>query len=137
MSKPNLIKPIDVVIERIDKVETTYSTGVSGRRYPQNYIARKTEINLPAQVVFGDNEQIANYTQLGTDEKVKGYMVLRYEDVNNKGIELQRGDKVIKLGQLNVELFLLHSKGDPAAHYPSLGGFTLFRMFFSDREPKG
>lgn len=137
MSNVQLIQPIDIIIERIDKVETTYSNGVSGRRYPQNYIARKTEISLPAQVVFGDNEQIANYTQLGTDEKVKGYCVLRYEDVNSKSIELLRGDKIIKIGQLNTELFFLHSSGDPAAHYTSIGTFTLFRMFFGDRQPVG
>ena len=137
MSNVQLIEPIDVIIERIDKINTTYSSGVSGRRYPQNYVARKTEVSLPAQVVFGDNEQIANHTQLGTDEKIRGYAVLRYEDTRNLSIELQRGDKIIKIGQINTELYLLHSQGDPAAHYSSIGGFTLFRMFFGDRNPIG
>jgi len=137
MSNVKLIEPIDIVIERIDHMETTYSTGPSGRRYPQNYVARKTEISLPAQVVFGDNEQVPNHTQLGTDEKIRGYCVLRYEDVNSKGIELVRGDKVIKVGLLNTDLYFLHSQGDPAAHYSSIGTFTLFRMFFGDRNPVG
>lgn len=132
---PELIEPVKVLIQPINKTATTYSSGVSGRREIQNYVARKSTVTLDAQVVFGDTNQRPNFTQLGVDEQVKGYLVLRYKDLQDAATTLQRGDKIIKLGQLDVEYFLLHSKGDPAAHFSSIGGFTLVRMFFADKEP--
>ena len=50
---------------------------------------------------------------------------------------LKRGDKIIKMGQINTELFILNEGGDPAAHFSGNNQFTLIRMFFSDRKPVG
>ena len=133
----DLIEPIDVTIEQIDKVNTPYPSGPNGIPEIPNYTVRKTAITLPAQVVFGDRDQIPHPTPLGTDEKILGYMVLKYDDLNNSGITLKRGDKVIKMGQIETEVYLSHSQGDPAAHFSGIGGFTLVRMFFVDRNPIG
>jgi hypothetical protein len=133
----DLIEPIDVTIQQIDKDSTPYPTGVSGRKYPVNNIGRKVEMILPAQVVHGDRDQRGNFTQLGADEERKGYILVRYEDLVNKGIQLKRGDKIIKIGQLSTELYLSHSTGDPAAHFTGIGGFTLVRYPFQDRDPVG
>ncbi len=134
--QPELIEPIDVIIEQIDKAATPYSSGLAGRREHMGNVQRKTAITLPAQVAFGDVAMKTKFTQLGPDEQAKGYMVLRFIDLSNKGVTLKRGDKIIKLGQLDVEYFLLHSQGDPAAHFSSIG-FSLLRMFFGDRNPVG
>lgn len=131
----DLIQPIDVIVEQIDKTATPFPSGVTGRKFPSNTIVRKTQITLPAQVVFGDRDQKGNPTQMGTDEQRKGYIVIRYADLASQNVTLQRGDKIIKMGQLNAELFLTHSSGDPAAHIA--GVFNLVRMFFQDRNPVG
>jgi len=131
----DLIEPIDVVIEQIDKTTTPYPSGVSGRKFPANHVERKAQLTIPAQVVHGDRDQKGNPTMLGTDEQRKGYIVIRYEDMTNLGITLKRGDKIVKMGQLDCELFLTISAGDPAAHIA--GMFNLVRMFFSDRNPVG
>lgn len=133
----DLIEAIDVVIEQIDKDSTPFPSGMSGRKFPVNHVERKTQVTLPAQVVHGDRDQKGNFSQLGADEERKGYIVVRYEDLTDQGVELERGDKIIKMGQFDVELFLTHSTGDPAAHFTGIGGFTLVRMPFQDRDPVG
>jgi len=134
---PDLIESVPVEIEQIDKSATLFSSGVSGRSELLNNVVRKAKVTLPAQIVFGDSDQMSKFSRLGPDEQVKGYLVLRYIDLTNAGVVLARGDKIVKLGQLTTQLFLLHSSGDPAAHFSSIGGFTLFRMFFGDRTPVG
>lgn len=134
---PELIEPIEVVIKQLDKVKTVQNGGVNGMREIVNAPILSPDIKIQAQVAFGDSEQLGIMSQLGTEEQVKGYMVLRYADIASLAVKLQRGDRVTKLGQLDVEYYLLHGQGDPAAHFSSIGGFTLTRMFFSDRNPNG
>lgn len=132
-----LIEQINVVVEQIDKSTTPFSGGVAGRREHMGNIQRKVAVTLSAQVAFGNvNMRTEFNTQLGPDEQAKGYMVLEFAELTAKGIVLKRGDKIIKLGQLDVAYFLLHSTGDPAAHFSSIG-FSLVRMFFGDRNPVG
>lgn len=133
---PELIEPIPVLFQQINKAATTYSTGVAGRREIQNFVARDVTKTIEAQVAFPDTDQRPMYSQLGVDEQARGYLVVRYSDMQSLGITLKRGDKIIKLGNTTVEYFLLHGNGDPAAHFSSIGGFTLVRLYFSDREPK-
>jgi hypothetical protein len=133
----DLIEPINVIIEQIDKSATPFPGGMTGRKFPVNHVVRNEPVTLPGQVVHGDRDQDGNFTQLGTDEERKGYVLFRYEDINKLNINLKRGDKIIKLGQLETELYFTHSTGDPAAHFTGIGGFTLVRMFFQDRDPVG
>lgn len=131
----DLIEPINVNIEQIDKDSTVFNDGLSGRNFPANTISRKSVITLEAQVVFGDRDQKGNITMLGADEQRKGYMVIRVSDLEDKKINLKRGDKITKIAQNETELYLTHSSGDPAAHIN--GVFNLVRMFFEDRDPVG
>lgn len=133
----DLIETIDVIIEQIDKTATPFPDGQSGRKFPVNHVVRKTPFTIPAQVVHGDRDQKGNFTQLGADESRKGYILVRYEDLTNLGKDIERGDKIIKMGQFDVELFITHSSGDPAAHFTGIGGFTLVRFPFQDRDPVG
>ena len=137
-----LIEPMLVTIEQIDKSQATGTppvSGVSGRRWPQNHVPRKTEITLEAQVVFGDRDQKGNFTQMGTNEEQKGYILVRFQDLVDGNIELKRGDKITKLvakgRALETELFLQHSTGDLSAHVG--GEFGLTRITFMDRNPEG
>lgn len=134
---PELIEPVNVTVKQFNQAGTVFSSGVSGRREVINAPQYNADVILPAQIVFGDNEQLGRMSQLGTEEQIKGYMVLRYVDTQAASVQLKRGDKITKIGQLTTEYFFLHTQGDPAAHFSSIGGFTLFRMFFSDRAPSG
>lgn len=139
-----LIEPMDVTIEQIDKASAPPPSdvipgGIDGRKWPINYVPRKTEIILEAQVVFGNVDQDTGFSQMGASEEQKGYLVLRFQDLKDKNIKLNRGDKITKLktkkGTLDVEFFLLHSSGDMAAHIG--GSFALTRIEFQDRKPEG
>lgn len=134
---PDLIEPVLVEIEQINKTTTVASGGISGRHEHMGNIQRDTKFTIQAQISFGNTEQQTKFSQLGPDEQAGGYLVLRIIDLENLGKTLKRGDKIVKMGNRDVELFLLHSDGDPAAHFSSIGGFTLVRMFFGDRNPVG
>ena len=133
----NLIEPIKITVQQIDKTTTIYPSGRSGRKHPSNSVVRHVDVILDAQVVHGDRDQKGNFSQLGADEQRKGYVVLEYAALVAKNVVLARGDKIIKMGQLDTELFFTHSTGDPAAHFTGVGGFTLVRMPFQDRDPVG
>lgn len=135
ITQPPLIEPIDVVIAQIDKTNTRYSGGVSGRRESKNFTIFKTPVTIPAQVVFGNKDQETNFSGLGADEQVAGYLVVRFIDLQALGVDLKRGDKITSLS--DEDLFLLHSSNKPAAQFSSLGTFTLARVFFGDRNPIG
>lgn len=134
---PELIEPIPIVIERVVKSQTPYSSGVSGKREILNHVVR-TAFTVPAQVVFGNTDEIAKSTQLGTDEQIKGYVVVRKMDLDGLGQEISRGDRIVRLKDtaLKTPLYFVHSLGDLFAHFTGLG-FTLARVAFSDREPVG
>lgn len=137
MSKTiRLIQPVDVTISQIDKQSTIYSKGVTGRREAKNIIIRRDPITLTAQVAYGNSDQKTDFSQLGPDEQVKGYCLFKFSDLEKLSNPLQRGDKIIKIAQLDQNLFILHSLGDPAAQFTSIG-FGIVRMFFGDRNPVG
>lgn len=136
----DLIEPVKVEIEQLDKVATPVSTGVAGRRDVLNHTVRK-KIVIDAQVVFGktpSDEQITMFkSQMGADETIRGYMVVRTKDLTALNTKLQRGDKIVKVGDTVFDMFLAHGTNDPSAHFSSIGGFTLLKVFFGDRNPPG
>lgn len=123
-----------MTVDQIDEQNTQFSGGLSGRHETVNSVVR-TQVTFPAQVVFGNTQQDTEFSQLGVDEESGGYLVVRRVDLKNKGITLKRGDKITKLGDQEVELWLMHGLNKPAAQFSSLGGFTLERVPFADRNP--
>lgn len=134
---PELIEPIPVLIELIDKTKTPFSTGVSGKSEIINHVVR-SQLTVMAQVVFGNTDEISRSTQMGTDEQIKGYLVLRLRDMELAGKEIKRGDRIVKLKNLTLKtpLYFVHSVGDLFAQFTSIG-MTLTRLAFTDREPVG
>jgi len=142
LDEPELIEPINLEIESIDKGETTYSIGPGGRREPINNIVR-TLFVIPAQVVFGNTEQVQHSSQLGTDEEASGYIIIRPKDLTDLGKTIKRGDRIIKFidsngGErvLSNPLYFVHSAGDLSSHF-SGSGFSFIRALFTDRNPIG
>ena len=139
---PELIEPIKVVVEQIDKTATPFSTGVSGRRETQNFVKR-IEQTFNAQVVFGNDDQKQHSTQLGVDEEAAGYCIFLESELEDLGKRPVRGDRIVKfIGQNGKEkipstkLYFNHSGGDLGGHF-SNGGFGFVRLFFMDRDPVG
>lgn len=141
MSLPVLQNPISVIIEKIDKSKTNYNNRL---RENVNIIRRKTPIAIDAQIVWkrsissaskdGLNfEGSQNFGLAGISEESIGYFIVRFLDLNKLELVIEKGDKIIKLGQIDTEYFVLGTR--PAAHYVDQRGFALLMIFFKDRNP--
>lgn len=134
---PDLIESVPLVIETINKVQTPYSTGVSGKREIINHVVRD-QFTINAQVVFSDLFQGMEVSQLGPSETAKGYVILRRKDLTDLGKQVNRGDRIVQIhGEaLKQILYFVHSVGDLSSHFSDTG-FAFVRIYFSDREPVG
>ena len=137
LNPPPLIEPVTLLIEAVNKMQTPYSTGVSGRRETVNHVVRE-QFSLPAQVVYGNQAQKMHSSLLGTDEQAAGYALFRLADMKVIGKEPKRGDRIVKINSVDLKqiMYFTHSVGDLASHFSSTG-FTFTLLFFSDREPVG
>jgi hypothetical protein len=127
--RPNLIHPVDVEIQQVDKPNTSYR---SDAREPVRKLKRKATITLSAQVKWRRSVDPRN-TLEGVAEDSDGYLLFRYHDLADAGVTLKRGDKIIKIARLAYELFI--TQLIPAGHYPDQNGPSLLKAFFSDRNP--
>jgi len=139
---PDLIEPITVTIESIDKSATPVSTGIAGRREIVNNVVR-TSFDLQAQVVFGNVDQDQKSSQLGTDEESSGYLIIRPKDLLDQAVTIKRGDRITKFTAANGTvtalpnpLYFQHSVNDLGAHFAN-SGFSFTRCLFTDRNPLG
>jgi hypothetical protein len=128
MPTPNLIHPVDVVIETRVLATTVYDEDT---REPVRQAARATEITIPAQILwdFHDDPRLKN---AGLEMDESGYFLVRIVDLQAAGVSLGYGDRVTKIGDLPFELYITRTR--PMGHYPP-GGATLLRCYYSDRDP--
>lgn len=122
---PNLIHPIPVEIEQIDKENTFYDESA---REPVKTVARKQKITLSAQVSWGEKDE-PSPDKAGVIETSRGYLLFSLAELSQKGITLQRGDRITKIGAMSLDLEIMSTQ--PAGHYPDQGGPTLLQAFFS------
>jgi len=127
---PDLIHPIPVEIEQIDKGKTAYDDDA---REAVRTIGRSVVQKLEAQVSWSVKDEPIPGKQ-GISEEARGYLLFRRNDLIGKSIIINRGDKIIKIGHDDVELFILGRT--PAGHYPDQGGATLLQAYFGDRNPR-
>ena len=128
MPLPNLLHPIDVTIERADKATTPYDPDI---REPLR-TARRISVTVKAQVKYfqvGTPE----WEKMGFSEEVKGYLLVRKTDVAAIPYTPSRGDRITAIGGRATALYLL--QWNDTGHYPDQGGYTLMRLFFTDRRP--
>ena len=144
MVVPNLQNPVLITVSRIDKNETIWDEIT---RENLNIIKRRPNFNIDAQIVYrrvsakgsldgSDHIGQMNVGMGGIVENSDGYVIVRVTDLALKSLSINdviAGDKIIKLGQIDVEYFILGKR--PAAHYKDQGGFTLLLLFFEDRNP--
>jgi hypothetical protein len=138
----DLIEPITIEVEQINKEETYWVDPRTGRRQPVNNVVRE-KTNLKCQLVLGNTEQDIHGSQLGSDEEAKGYCIFLKEDIESMNKQLNRGDRITAIinydgtrQELPQKWYFLHSVGDLFGHFTRTGlGYT--RILFSDRDPVG
>jgi len=145
--QPNLIHPIPVIIQRMERAITVLDPVA---REPVRQIWRNdsgpgtgASIQLVAQVNWNEGT-IARPTFRagGVEEAWRGYLLFRIFDLVLAGVAtevadgtvevaLARGDRVVRIGRREVNLYLLYFRD--VASYTDQGGCTLLEIRFDDR----
>lgn len=128
MPLPNLLHPVTVTIERADKATTPYDPDI---REPLR-TARRVSVSVRAQVKYFQTGT-PEWERMGFSEEVKGYLLVRKTDVDAISYVPARGDRVTAIGNRTTALYLL--QWNDAGHYTDQGGYTMMRLFFTDRRP--
>lgn len=129
MVLPNLLHPVQIEIEQIDKTATVYD---SKAREPIQQAKRKTIVTIPGQINWVRTESI-QAEKGGIRETAQGYILFRKVDLDAKDVVLEYGDRIRKMGHLDVELYI--SDQEWMGHYADQVGATLLRAYFQDRKP--
>lgn len=125
MVSPRLIHPVRVILEQIDKSATAFNENA---REPIRAVKRK-RLELYAQIKWDTmDEPEARRAGMGLNNS--GYFLVQLEDTVEKGIDINRGDKVVQIGSMVFEdLFVTGFQ--PMGHYQQ--GATLLKVVFKSR----
>lgn len=129
MPLPNLIHPIDVVIQRRDLGSTFVDDDF---REPIQHAARTASITVKGQIKFFTQEEL-NLERGGAQIDSTGFVLFRYHDLNRLGVSVGIGDRFTKLGKIDVDYYVVRTESK--GHWPDRGGATLLRCYFQDRTP--
>jgi hypothetical protein len=131
---PNLLHPIPIEIEQIDRSGTIVDDDY---REEVQVVARSAAVTVPGQVKWGAHDR-ATLSALGADAHSDGYVVFRRDQLRAAGVEdMRQGDRLLAFGAVpnRIEVNVFVEKVQPFAHYGPFGGATLVRVFFRDRSP--
>jgi hypothetical protein len=129
MVMPNLIHPVPVTLQILDRAGTVMDEDL--REAVQNE-ARGASIVCPGQVLWTADQRL-NLKPEGVKEDSDGYALFRYIDLQALSITLKRDDRIIRVGTVDVDVYIV--KLQPMGHYPSASGPTLLKAFFKDKQP--
>ena len=129
MVLPNLLHPVPIEIEQINRSGTIQDDDY---REPVQKVTRNSKVVVPGQVKWYEDERL-NPTKSGAESESQGYVLFRYVDLNRLGVTLQMGNRIVKMGTIEVDVYVTALR--PEAHYPDLGGPGTVKAFFRDRFP--
>lgn len=139
MPIPNLLHPVPVLIQQIDKTDQD-TAGGDGTwfdddfREPVQHVADDPAgaVQVNGQVKWGMDEQLRT-TLSGALAEADGYVLFRYVDLEAESIILKQNDRLIRIGKIDTDVYLVGLR--PEGHYTDVGGATLVKAFFKDRQP--
>ena len=129
MPQPNLLHPVPIIIQQLNKASTIQDDDF---REPVQQALHNANKTAPGQVKW-ISEKDLEVSEAGTMEGADGYVLFRYVDLAARGITLQQNDRIIKMGTLDTDVYIVKLR--PEGHYPDIGGPTLVKAFFKDRQP--
>lgn len=129
MPIPMLLHPIPVSIQVSLPDDTFYDDDF---RETVQQSARASTVIVNGQPKWG-KDQALDMQRGGAREDSIGYVLFRYVDLSYKSVELKRGDRITKIGTIDVDVYITELL--PEAHWDDQGGPTIVKAFFIDRQP--
>jgi hypothetical protein len=129
MPVPNLIHPVDVVIEQKDPGKTRYDDRA---REAIQHVKRKPSVTVKGQPSW-DSQKRVEFQKGGVRESSAGYVLFRKVDLDTAGITLDDGDRFKKIGHVDVDVYVVRLEW--TGHYPDQDGPTMVKAHFADRQP--
>ena len=127
--RPNLVHPIWVTVDKIDKTQTVYDTDA---REPIRSAAHPVTVRIQAQHQPSGARALEVFPQ-GASDNVTGYILVQRADLTRLSWEPKRGDRITQIGIQVMSNYVVGTQ--PAAHYPDQSGYSLLRVFYADRNP--
>lgn len=128
MPYPNLIHPVDVILEQVDAGSTVWD--VDGSE-PVQQMSRVSPITLKGQAKYGASKEAGNEAG-GPTEEERGYVLFRQKDLNAVSVVLKINDRITQIGTVTHDSYI--TRLEPCGHYPAHGN-TLVKAYFADRQP--
>lgn len=129
MARVRLLHPIRCTITPIDKDKTKYDDNAGE---PIGTPVYGTPYQVSAQIEFPKRDKV-EAARSGAQLKSSGYLLMKIKDLEKLGVEVFRGDKVTKMGKLDVSYYIVGF--GMAAHYADQNGAALVQTDFADRWP--
>lgn len=129
MVLPRLLHPVDIVIQQINRAGTRQDDDY---REPIQRTTRHANKTVPGQVKW-ESEREESDQPIGVVEEANGYVLFRYVDLNAKSVTLAIGDKFIKTGNVDTNVYIVRL--EPCGHYADQLGPTMVKAHFLDRQP--
>lgn len=149
--EPNLLHPIDITFELLDRDDTVYDkyarepVGQAIREGESPRTGDRVTVKGQYSEYFASaKHEIPMYTRKGVEDTTMAYVAIRYKDLYRQGLvdlvddawtnlKIKRGDRVIKIGRENVNYYV-EGQSKVFAHYPGIGG-TMLQFNLIDRHP--
>jgi hypothetical protein len=126
---PRLLHPVPITLQQIVRGETVYDPDL---REPIQNTTRTANAILRGQVKWGLDKAL-NVLPEGVKEGSDGYVLFRASDLVKASITINREDRFIKMGKVEVDVYVTALQ--PLGHYPDIGGHGLIRAYFKDKQP--
>jgi hypothetical protein len=130
MPIPNLIHPIPIVFRQINESTTIYD---EHHREPVQQSKWGSNITVMGQIKWAE-EKALTIAVNGKILNADGYVLFRYIDLQAKTVTLKGNENITSIGGVNQDLYVLKLR--PVASYNDVGGSTMVKAFFEDRQPK-
>jgi len=129
MTQPNLLHPVPVQVQSLDKANTMYDEHTREPIQQASHSVTKTVQGQPRWGVAAGLEMSNN----GPQENAAGYVLFRHVDLDAAELTLKENDRFIKIGNQEVDVYIVSLRYE--GHYSDAGGSTLVKAFFRDRQP--
>ena len=129
MVVPNLIHPIDVVIEQKDPANTPQDNRA---REAIQHVRRKPSVTVKGQPNW-DAQKRVEFQKGGVRESSAGYVLFRKVDLDAAAVTLDDGDRFKKMGHVEVDVYIVRLEW--TGHYSDTDGPTMVKAHFADRQP--